>query len=104
MFNYLLEHVFILHKSAYISCSFSSTDGSDWQQTDVEDQRSEQANTSQTGQTKDLQQGNPGNPMLKTAGRELQPIYIINNMVLKKVRQVYLAHTGWVDRPEGWNV
>ncbi|KAI4815655.1 hypothetical protein KUCAC02_005792 [Chaenocephalus aceratus] len=60
------------------------SDGSDWQQTDVEDQRSEQANTSQTGQTKDLQQGNPGNPMLKTAGRELQPIYIINNMVLKK--------------------
>ncbi|XP_033953431.1 CLOCK-interacting pacemaker isoform X2 [Pseudochaenichthys georgianus] len=60
------------------------SDGSDWQQTDVEDQRSEQANTSQTGQTKDLQQGNPGSPMLKTAGRELQPIYIINNMVLKK--------------------
>ena len=96
MFNYLLEHVFILHKSAYISCSISSTDGSDWQQTDVEDQRSNQsqskgsgqAATSQTGQTKDLQQGNPGNPMLKTAGRELQPIYIINNMVLKKVRQV----------------
>ncbi|KAK5868437.1 hypothetical protein PBY51_009453 [Eleginops maclovinus] len=68
------------------------SDGSDWQQTDVEDQRSdqsqtkgsEQADTSQTGQTKALQQGNPGNPSLKTAGRERQPIYIINNMVLKQ--------------------
>lgn len=68
------------------------SDGSDWQQTDVEDQHSkksqsrgsEGAETSQPAQNKDLRQGNPGNPTLMLAGRELQPIYIINNMVLKQ--------------------
>lgn len=68
------------------------SDGSDWQQTDVEDQHSQKsqsrgsegAETSQPTQNKDLRQGNPGNPNLMLAGHELQPIYIINNMVLKQ--------------------
>lgn len=68
------------------------SDGSDWQQTDVEDQRSnksqsrgsEPAETSQPGQTKDPGQGNPGKPTLMPACHELQPIYIINNMVLQQ--------------------
>ncbi|XP_074497558.1 CLOCK-interacting pacemaker-like isoform X1 [Sebastes fasciatus] len=68
------------------------SDGSDWQQTDVEDQQSnnsqsrgsEHAETSQPGQTEDLGHGNPGDPTLTPAGRELPPIYIINNMVLKQ--------------------
>ncbi|KAF1393794.1 hypothetical protein PFLUV_G00019750 [Perca fluviatilis] len=68
------------------------SDGSDWHQTDVEDQRSnksqsrgsEHAETSQPGQNKDIGQGNPGNPTLMPAGRKLPPIYITNNMVLKQ--------------------
>ncbi|XP_029301513.1 CLOCK-interacting pacemaker isoform X2 [Cottoperca gobio] len=67
------------------------SDGSDWQQTDVDDQRSNKsqskgsghAEPSQPGRTKDL--GNPGNPTLMPAGRELPPIYIINNIVLKQL-------------------
>ena len=68
---------------------FFCADCSDWQQTDAEDQRSnksqprgsEHAQTTQPGQTKHL--GNSGNPTVM-----LPPIYIINNMVLKQVRQV----------------
>ncbi|XP_042271221.1 CLOCK-interacting pacemaker-like isoform X2 [Thunnus maccoyii] len=63
-----------------------SDNGSDWQQTDVEDQRSnrsqsrEHAETSQSGQNQEHGQGNPGNPTLMPAGRELPPIYIITDM------------------------
>ncbi|TKS81316.1 G2/mitotic-specific cyclin-B [Collichthys lucidus] len=65
------------------------SDGSDWQQTDVEDQRSnksqsqgsEHAQTSQPGQNQEPKRENPGN---SSAGRDLSPIYIINNMVLKQ--------------------
>ncbi|KAE8295535.1 CLOCK-interacting pacemaker CLOCK-interacting circadian protein [Larimichthys crocea] len=65
------------------------SDGSDWQQTDVEDQRSnksqskgsEHAETSQPGQNQEPKRENPGN---SSAGRDLSPIYIINNMVLKQ--------------------
>ncbi|GAA6218341.1 CLOCK-interacting pacemaker-like [Lates japonicus] len=68
------------------------SDGSDWQQTDVEDQRSnktrskggECVETSQPSQSQGLGQGNPGNPALIPAGRQLPPIYIIKNMVLKQ--------------------
>ncbi|XP_059188199.1 CLOCK-interacting pacemaker isoform X2 [Centropristis striata] len=71
------------------------SDVSDWQQTDVEDQQSnksqtrgsERAETAQPGQTKDPDQGNPGNPNLMPAGHALPPIYIINNLVIKQVRQ-----------------
>ncbi|XP_070762277.1 CLOCK-interacting pacemaker [Enoplosus armatus] len=68
------------------------SDGSEWQQTDVEDQQSnisqyrcsERAETSQPGQNRVLGRGIPGHPALMPAGRELPPIYIIKNMVLKQ--------------------
>ncbi|XP_056230388.1 CLOCK-interacting pacemaker [Seriola aureovittata] len=68
------------------------SDGSDWQQTDVEDQHSnksqsrgsECAETTQPGKNQERGQGNPGNHTLMPAGHELPPIYIIKNMVLKQ--------------------
>lgn len=80
-----------------VFCSVFSTDGSDWHQTDIEDQRinrsqsrgGERAEPSQLSQNPKLGKGNSGNPTYKSAGHELSPIYIIKNMVLKKVRQMY---------------
>lgn len=68
------------------------SDGSDWQQTDVEDQQSnrrqsranEHAGPSQPGQNQELAQRNPGNPKLVPAGRDHPPMYIIKDMVLKQ--------------------
>ncbi|XP_073338468.1 CLOCK-interacting pacemaker [Pagrus major] len=68
------------------------SDASDWQQTDVEDQRSnksqssgsEYAETSQSSQNQEIGQGNPVNPTRMPAGHQLSPIYIMNNMVLKQ--------------------
>lgn len=88
-FNYPFEHGFTL-------CSNFCADGSDWQQTDAEDQRSnksqyrgsESTKTSQPGQNQEVEGGNPGNPALMLAGHQLPPVYIIKNMVLKQVRQV----------------
>lgn len=63
-----------------------SDNGSDWQQTDVEDQQSnrsqsrELAETSQSGQNQEHGQGKPGNPTQMPEGRELPSIYIIKNM------------------------
>ncbi|XP_042341976.1 CLOCK-interacting pacemaker-like isoform X2 [Plectropomus leopardus] len=73
------------------------SDGSDWQQTDAEDQRSnksqsrgsEHAETSQPGQNKDDGQGNPGNLTLMLASHQLPPIYIINNMVLNQSDMIH---------------
>lgn len=72
------------------------SDGSDWQQTDVEDQRSnknqsrgsERAETTQRGLNQELGQENPENPTLMPTGCELSPIYIIKNMVLKQPNAV----------------
>ncbi|XP_070826737.1 CLOCK-interacting pacemaker-like [Chaetodon trifascialis] len=64
------------------------SDGSDCQQTDVEDQRSERSQSTGSERTKTSQPGqnqeSPGNLPLMPAGRELSPVYIINNMVLKQ--------------------
>lgn len=72
------------------------SDGSDWQQTDVEDQWSnksqsrgnERAEPSRPAPNREPRQENAGNPNLMPVGSELSPIYIINNMVLKQVRQL----------------
>ncbi|XP_019950797.2 CLOCK-interacting pacemaker isoform X1 [Paralichthys olivaceus] len=68
------------------------SDGSDWQQMDVEDQHSDKSQsrgsecteTSQPDQIKERRQGIPENPTLMLAGSELPPIYVIDNMVLKQ--------------------
>ncbi|XP_034723428.1 CLOCK-interacting pacemaker [Etheostoma cragini] len=68
------------------------SDGSDWHQTDAEDQQSSKSQsrgsghseTSQPVQNKDIGQGNPGNPTLMPSGRKFAPIYITNSMVLKQ--------------------
>ncbi|KAM9358630.1 CLOCK-interacting pacemaker-like isoform 1-T3 [Symphorus nematophorus] len=68
------------------------SDGSDWQQTDVEDQRSsknqsrgsDHAEISQPGQNQELGEGNPGNSTLMPAGHNHSPIYVIKNIVLKQ--------------------
>ncbi|XP_044057182.1 CLOCK-interacting pacemaker isoform X2 [Siniperca chuatsi] len=81
------------------------SDGSDWQQTDVEDQRSskiqyrcsEREETSQPGQNQEHGQGNPGSPTLMPAGRA--PIYIIKNMVLKQPD--IIQKSGQLDRKNG---
>lgn len=74
-----------------MSSTFSA-DGSDWQQTDVEDQRSNNSQSRGSEHVKTSQPGknekNPGNPPLMPAGGELSPIYIINNTVLMQVREV----------------
>ncbi|XP_062274424.1 CLOCK-interacting pacemaker-like [Scomber scombrus] len=63
-----------------------SDNGSDWQQTDVEDHRGNRsqsrgsAETSQSDQSQEHGQGNSGNPTLMSAGCELSRIYVINNM------------------------
>nr|XP_046246341.1 CLOCK-interacting pacemaker isoform X2 [Scatophagus argus] len=65
------------------------SDGSDWQQTDVEDRRSnksqsrgrEHAETSRPGQNQKLGQDSPGNPTLMPTVRELSSIYIIKDMI-----------------------
>ncbi|XP_029027338.1 CLOCK-interacting pacemaker [Betta splendens] len=64
------------------------SDGSDWQQTDVEDQRTnrsqsrggERAEPSQSSQNQRPGLGSAGNPSFMSAGHELSPIYIIKNM------------------------
>lgn len=74
-----------------------SDNGSDWQQTDAEDQRSRksQPRDSDHGEAPQPGQGPgqgrakqpahlPGNPVPMPGHRELPPIYIIKNMVLKK--------------------
>lgn len=76
-----------------------SADGSDWQQTDVEDQLtdinqprgSELQEPSQHGQNQNIGQSNPVNPTFNSSGNEPPQIYVINNinnMVLKQVRQM----------------
>ncbi|KAG7223113.1 hypothetical protein INR49_015872 [Caranx melampygus] len=70
------------------------SDGSDWQQTDVEDQHSNKSqsrgigcaetSTQQPGKKQEVGQGNPGNPTVMAAGRDIPPIYIIKKMVLKQ--------------------
>lgn len=77
-----------------LSSHIFADNGSDWQQTDVEDHRGNRsqsrgsAETSQSGQSQEHGQGNSGNPTLTSAGHELSPIYIINDMVLKQITQV----------------
>ncbi|XP_071352340.1 CLOCK-interacting pacemaker [Trachinotus anak] len=83
------------------------SDGSEWQQTDAEDQHSNKnqsrgskcAENTQPSKNQELGQGNPRNPTLMPGARELQPIYIIKNMVLKqpdtiKERSQLLWETG----------
>ncbi|XP_054454257.1 CLOCK-interacting pacemaker [Anoplopoma fimbria] len=74
-------------------CSSEKDSGySDGHQTDVEDQQSnksqcrggERAETSRPGQNRDLRREDPGKPTLTPADRELPPIYIINNIVIKQ--------------------
>ncbi|KAM4566291.1 CLOCK-interacting pacemaker isoform 1-T2 [Odontesthes bonariensis] len=68
------------------------SDGSDWQQTDVEDQRrnrnqskaSENAETSQPGQNKELGPKNLENPTMTPAKLNHPPICILKDMVLKQ--------------------
>lgn len=70
------------------------SDGSDWQQTDVEDQQSNKSQSrgsgcvqtpaQQPGKNQEVGQGNPGNPTKIAPDRDLTPIYIIKNMVLKQ--------------------
>ncbi|KAM8768983.1 CLOCK-interacting pacemaker isoform 2-T2 [Acanthopagrus schlegelii] len=82
------------------------SDASDWQQTDVDDQRtnksqsrgSELAETSQSGQNQEIGQGNSVNPTLMAAGHQLSPIYIMNNMVLK---QDMIQKTGQLPQRNG---
>ncbi|XP_051253639.1 CLOCK-interacting pacemaker [Dicentrarchus labrax] len=65
------------------------SDGSDWQQTDADDQQrndsqcigSKPADTLQPGQN---QEPGRGNPSRMPAGHELSPIYVIKNTVLKQ--------------------
>uniref|UniRef100_A0A3Q3L0M9 Uncharacterized LOC113125624 n=1 Tax=Mastacembelus armatus TaxID=205130 RepID=A0A3Q3L0M9_9TELE len=72
------------------------SDGSDWQQTDVEEQLSkksqsrcsEHTETSQPGQNQELGQSIPGNPNLRSAGQAFQPIYIMNNMTLERPNMI----------------
>lgn len=69
------------------------SDGSDWQQTDVEDQRtnrsqsrsSESTESSQQGQNQKLDQGAAGITTFPSTGQELAPIYILKNTVLKQL-------------------
>ncbi|XP_034459273.1 CLOCK-interacting pacemaker-like [Hippoglossus hippoglossus] len=72
------------------------SDCSDWQHMDVEDQHSDKsqsrgsecAETSQPGQNRERGQRNSENSTLMLAGRELPPIYIIDNMGLKQTPQL----------------
>ncbi|XP_071372403.1 CLOCK-interacting pacemaker isoform X2 [Centroberyx affinis] len=70
-----------------------SDNGSDWQQTDVEDQRSSKSQPRGSGRGEAAQPGpglgqgraeqpppHPGNPIRMPGSRELPPIYIIKNM------------------------
>uniref|UniRef100_UPI003AAD489C CLOCK-interacting pacemaker n=1 Tax=Centroberyx gerrardi TaxID=166262 RepID=UPI003AAD489C len=70
-----------------------SDNGSDWQQTDVEDQRSSKSQPRGSGRGEAAQPGpglgqgraeqpplRPGNPIRMPGSRELPPIYIIKNM------------------------
>lgn len=66
--------------------------GSDWQQTDVEDQHGNKsqsggsncAASSQSGQNDDLREDSCENPTLLPVRPDLKPLYIIKNMVLKQ--------------------
>uniref|UniRef100_A0A3P8U1F7 CLOCK-interacting pacemaker b n=1 Tax=Amphiprion percula TaxID=161767 RepID=A0A3P8U1F7_AMPPE len=68
------------------------SDGSDWQQTDVEDQRrnkspsrvSDHAETSQPGQNQELGHRNTGKPALTTKGHDQPPIYNIKDTELQQ--------------------
>ncbi|XP_072248990.1 CLOCK-interacting pacemaker isoform X2 [Leuresthes tenuis] len=68
------------------------SDGSDWQQTDVEDQRrnknqskaSEHAEASQPGQNKEREPKNLENPTMTPAQLNHPPIYIIKDLELKQ--------------------
>lgn len=79
------------HCSSEKDSGYSDT-GSDWQQTDVENPRgkksqsggSDCAASSQSGQNNDLREDNHGNPTLVPVKRDLKPLYIIKNMVLKQ--------------------
>ncbi len=91
-------HIFILCQSPFLILLWSDflADGSDCQQTDVEDQwnnksksrGSERAESSKPGLNQQPGPENPANPSLMPAAHEISPIYIINNMVPKQVRQV----------------
>lgn len=69
-----------------------SDTGSDWQQTDVEDQRgnksqsggSNSAASSQSGQKDDLREDSRENPTMVPVRPDLKPLYIVKNMVLKQ--------------------
>ncbi|XP_028276348.1 CLOCK-interacting pacemaker isoform X2 [Parambassis ranga] len=68
------------------------SDGSDWQQTDAEDQRknkvqsraSEHTGTLPPGQNQEPGWRNPGNPTLTLAGPVYPPIYVVKDMVHKQ--------------------
>lgn len=83
------------------------SDGSDWQQTDVEDQRcnksqcrgGEHAKTSQAAQSQEVEREAPGNPTLMPAGRELSPIHTIKNTVLKQTSSSGSAHVMLLQQP-----
>ncbi|XP_030008926.1 CLOCK-interacting pacemaker-like [Sphaeramia orbicularis] len=79
------------HCSSEKDSGYSDT-GSDWQQTDVEDQRGNKsqsggsncAASSQSGQNNNLREDSRENPTLVPVRPELKPLYIIKNMVLKQ--------------------
>lgn len=74
-------------------CYNPLVDGSDWQQTDAEDQRknkvhsraSEHTGTSPPGQNQEPGWRNPGNPTLTLAGPVYPPIYVVKDMVCMQV-------------------
>lgn len=80
-------------------CSDLPTDSSDWQQTDGEEQQSnknlprgsEHAETPQPSPKQDA--GKLENPSVMPVGRELSPVYIFNNIVLKQVRLVWVQRS-----------
>ncbi|XP_069574578.1 CLOCK-interacting pacemaker isoform X1 [Brachyistius frenatus] len=84
------------NSSARGSCSSEKdsgySDGSEWQQTDVEDKQSNKSQsrannhteTSEPGQNHELGQRNPGNSTLIPAGRDHPPSYIIKDIVIKQ--------------------
>ncbi|KAL6116419.1 uncharacterized protein ACO6RY_01042 [Pungitius sinensis] len=74
-----------------LRCSSEKDSGySDGQQTDVEDQEKsqrrggERAEPAQTRRNEGLWRWNPGKPSPTAEGRELPPVYIINNIVIQQ--------------------